>query len=138
MIREKDSDVTLRNTATCKYFKLIKYKGTLAPFTYCTLCRKILDKISSKGHGCVDAIEKLCRVHKEEPSRICILEEETVNDSLLYINPVRLDDRDTDYAFCARYRIVRYHFFLRSTMGFIHSVMIYCEEIFDMFGWPVG
>ena len=31
-----------------------------------------------------------------------ILEEETVNPSLLYINPVRLDDRDTDYAFCAR------------------------------------
>ena len=46
------------------------------------------------------------RVYKEERSRLSILEEETVNPSLLYINPVRLDDCDTDYAFCARCGIV--------------------------------
>ena len=48
----------------------------------------------------------LFRIYKEERSRVEILENETVNPSLLYINPVRLDGRDTEYAFCARYGVV--------------------------------
>ena len=90
-----------------KYFRKIRYKGTLAPFTYCTLCRKVLgSKVSPGGHECIKAIENLARVYNEERSRVTILEEETVNPSLLYINPVRLDGCETDYAFCARCGIV--------------------------------
>ena len=63
----------------------------------------------------------LFRIYKEERSRVLILEDQTVNPSLLYINPVRLDGRDTEYAFCARYISLQITFVYESHNNIINS-----------------
>ena len=71
------------------YFKNIRHKGTPIPFIFCTLCLKVLPREGSDPHGCVDAIQNLSRVYREERGRLQVLEGETVDPTCLYINPVR-------------------------------------------------
>ena len=60
--RNKESN---QNSAS-KYFRKIRYKGTLTPFTYCTLCKKVLgSKVNLTSHECIKAIEEMSRQDNE-------------------------------------------------------------------------
>ena len=75
----------------------------------------------------------LFRIYKEERSRVLILEDQTVNPSLLYINPVRLDGRDTEYAFCARYISLQITFIYESHNYCISSTPFRCNTFLPKF-----
>ena len=65
------------------------YKGAFVPFLVCRLCSRVMREGAAGSHECCTVTADLANIHKNERSRIAILEGETVNPLYLHISPVR-------------------------------------------------